>query len=330
MKRGIVFVATSSAEVFAKKVFSIIKANKPPKFNFSDNCDIAFIKTNATKFSNGETTIDIQQSVRDKDVFVFQSTTLDPNSDAMELLLTLDALKRAGSYRVTTVASNYLFARQDRKSKSRCPISARLIADLITVAGSNRLLTAELHSPQIAGFFNFPVDNLYSGPVFIEHIKENNTENNICIVAPDAGSIKRAKSYARSLDCDVVMLYKHREVVNEVAEMHLIGEVEGKNCIIIDDMADTMNTCVKAAAIIKERGAKTVTAYVTHAILSGKAIENLANSAISKLYVTDTVDNPRVCKSRKIEVISVAPLFAEAIINIHSGKSLSCLFNPEG
>lgn len=288
------------------------------------------VKTVLAKFSNGEIKVEVQESIRDKDVFVLQSTGDNPNDALMELLLILDTLKRAGVYRVTAVLLNYPYARADRKVKSRVPISAKLVADLLTKAGADRIMTIELHSPQTAGFFNCPVDNLYSGPVFIDHIKEEHPDNNICIVAPDAGSVKRAKSYARSLGCQVAMLYKHRDESNEIAEMHLIGKVKGKSCLIIDDMIDTAGTLCKAAEIIKEKGAASIDAYATHAILSGDALSNLTNSCINNIFVTDTIDNADTMFCDKIEVISVASLFAEAIVGVNQGKSLGYLFNPEG
>lgn len=323
MRNDVAIIAGSEAQDFAYRVCDELASKDA-------NHTVQPINTLLDKFSNGESRVEILDSIRDKDVFVFQSTGKNSNDDIMELVLILDALKRAGCYRITTVLLNYPYARQDRKVKSRVPISSKLVADLLTMAGTDRVLTIELHSPQTAGFFNCPVDNLYSGPVFIDHIKSKHPDNNICIVAPDAGSVKRAKSYAKVLDCDVAMLYKHRDEANKVAEMHLIGEVEGKSCIIIDDMIDTAATLCKAAEIIKENGAKDMVAYATHAVLSGRAIENLNWSNIDHVYVTDTINNESILKCHKLEVISVAPLFADAIVGIHTGKSLSFLFNPEG
>jgi len=310
--KDIAIVAGSSSVAFASRVCSIL--------------GIELTKTNLGTFGNGEVFVEIDESVRDKDVFVFQSSSDTPNGHLMELFLLLDALKRSSCYRVTTVMPNFPYARQDRKVRSRVPISAKLVANLITEAGTDRFLTAEFHSPQIAGFFDVPVDNLYSAPVFLNHIKENNPDNNICLVAPDAGSVKVAKMYSGRLECDVAMIYKNRSGPGKIKEMKLIGEVADKNCIIVDDMADSCGTIAKASNILMTNGARSVRAYCTHAVLSGEAERNLHNSNIDKLYVSDTIVNPKTKYIQQIEILSIADLFADAIKNINEENSMKELF----
>lgn len=303
-------------------------SNLPLASKISNIVGVPLTDVLTTTFGNGERRVEIRENVRNKDVFVIQSTSDTTDNHLMELLLLLDALKRSSCYRVTVVMPNYFYSRQDRKVISRVPVSAKLVANLITMAGANRVLTAELHAPQIGGFFDFPVDNLHMFKVFVPHIKENHPKNNICIVAPDAGSIKTAKSYAGKLNCDVAMIYKNRTEPGTIAEMKLIGEVKSKNCIIIDDMADSCGTLCKASNLLDYYGAKSVEAYCTHAVLSGNAIKNLERSVISTLYVTDTIDRSSILRSaHNISVLSSAKLFAEAVKGINSENSLSYLFD---
>lgn len=293
----------------------------------SNILNIPLTKVVTTTFGNGECRVEISENVRNKDVFVIQSASNSTNNHLMELLLILDALKRSSCFRVTTVLPCFPYSRQDRKVMSRVPISAKLIANLITTAGTDRVLTSELHSPQISGFFDIPVDNLHMFNVFVPHIKTNHPNNNICIVAPDAGSIKVAKSYAGKLGCGVAMIYKQRTGPSEIGEMFLIGDVQGKHCIIADDMVDSGGTLVKAANLLISYKAASVECYCTHPVLSGKAFDTLQRSFIERLYVTDTIDNPGVKMANKIEILSAASLFAEAIEGIHNEQSLSYLFD---
>jgi len=303
-------------------------SNKPLAAKISNILEIPLIDTMTTTFSNGECQVEISESVRNKDVFVIQSSSgYDTNDHIMELFLILDALKRSSCYRVTVVMPCYPYARQDRKVKSRVPVSAKLLANLIETAGADRLLTAELHSPQISGFFDIPVDNLYTNRIFLPFIKRKYPDNNICVVAPDAGSVKTAKHYAGRLGCEVAMIYKNRSAPGEIKEMNLIGDVQDKRCIIIDDMADSCGTICKATGLVMSYGAASVEAYCTHAILSGAAIDNLNKSELKKLYLTDTIDNPRVQDTNKIFILYAAELFAEAIKGINEEKSLSYLFD---
>lgn len=302
-------------------------SNLPLAEKISSILNIPLTKVLTTTFGNSERRVEINENVRNKDVFVIQSSSDTVNDHLIELLLLLDALKRSSCFRVTTVMPCMPYSRQDRKVKSRVPISAKMVANIIKTAGTDRFLTSELHAPQIGGFFDIPVDNLHMFKVFIPKIKEEHPNNNICIVAPDAGSIKVAKSYAGKLNCDVAMIYKHRSGPGKIDEMKLIGEVKNKTCIIVDDMVDSGGTLIKAANLLTSNGAASVECYCAHAVLSGEAVENIARSFMKKLYVTDTIDNPKTKLHGNIEVLSAAPLFAEAIYNINQEISLSHLFN---
>ncbi len=302
-------------------------SNKSLGIDICNNLNTKPIKTTLTTFGNGERRVELNEHVRDKDVFVIQSSSNQTNDHIMELLFILDTLKRSSCYRVTTVMPNYPYARQDRKVKSRVPISAKLLANLIQNAGSDRFLTSELHSPQISGFFDIPADNLYMTSVFLKHIKKEHGDKDLCIVAPDAGSVKVAKSYAGKLDCDVAMIYKNRIAPGEIGEMKIIGEVNNKSCVIVDDMADSCGTLVKATNILKINGATCVEAYCTHAVLSGNAVETIRRSTLNKLYVTDTIKSEAACLSDDIEVLSASGLFAQAIKGINKEQSLSYLFD---
>jgi ribose-phosphate pyrophosphokinase len=317
--KEIAIISGSSNKSFAEKIAKSLHTH--------------VIDSKTTKFSDGERMVEINESVRDKDVFVVQSSSDDTDGHLIELFLILDALKRSSCYRVTAVIPNFPYARQDRKVRSRVPVSAKLLANLLTTAGVDRILTADLHAPQIGGFFDIPVDNLYGSIVFLELLKKKYPDNNICIVAPDAGSVKRAKMYAGRLDCEVAMIYKHRTAPGEIGEMMLIGNVEGKNCIIIDDMADTCGTLCRATEVLINNDAKQVEACCTHAILSGSAFENLDKSKLKNLYVTDTINNKQLNGYKEVDlyenikILSIASLFAEAINGIHHEQSLSYLFD---
>ena len=295
--------------------------------NICDILQIPMTQVMTSTFGNGECRVEIKENVRNKDVFVIQGASKTTDTHLMELLLLLDALKRSSCYRVTTVLPCYPYSRQDRKVMSRVPISAKLVANLITTAGTDRLLTSELHSPQIAGFFDIPVDNLHMFKLFVPHIKEKHPNNNICVVAPDAGSIKVAKSYAGKLGCGVAMIYKQRTGPSEIGEMFLIGEVKGKHCIIVDDMVDSGGTLVKAANVLVSNKAASVECYCTHPVLSGKALDSIQRSFIEKLYVADTITTTGMMATSRVEVLSSASLFAEAIHGIHNEQSLSYLFD---
>lgn len=282
----------------------------------------AFVGT----FSDGEIRVEIGENVRGQDVFIIQSTCPPVDHNLMELLIMIDALKRASARRITAVIPYYGYARQDRKVKPRVPISAKLVADLITIAGANRVLAMDLHAGQIQGFFNIPVDHLFAAPVLLEYIK-NHFQNNLVIVSPDAGGVERARAFAKRLGAALAIIDKRRDAPNLAEAVNIIGDVKDKIAIILDDMVDTAGTLTEAAQVLVNRGAKAVYACCTHAVLSGPAIERLKNSVISKLVVTNTIPlKEDARKSGKIEVLSVASLLGEAIKRIHEETSISTLF----
>jgi len=275
------------------------------------------------RFSDGEIWVEIEENVRGKDVFVLQSICYPANENLMELLIMMDALKRASPRRITAVIPYYGYARQDRKSKPRTPISAKLVADLLTTAGANRILTIDLHSDQIQGFFNIPVDNLSALLVFMKYIREN-IKDDLIIVSPDVGGVKRVNEYAERLNKQIAIVVKRRPAPNVSEAIYLVGDVKGKTAIIIDDIVDTAGTIKQAVQSLLENGAKEVYAFCTHPVLSGNAYTNIESSNIKELVVTDTI--PLVRESPKIKVISVGELLAEAIKRIHEEKSVSVLF----
>ncbi len=281
-----------------------------------------------TKFSDGEIMVQINENVRGTDVFVLQPTCMPVNRHIMELLLMVDALKRASARRITAVIPYYGYARQDRKVQPRVPISAKLVADLITAAGTNRVLTMDLHAAQIQGFFNIPVDNLYASPVILDYIeKKYNHKEELVIVSPDAGGVERARAFAKKLQSSIAIIDKRREAANISQIMNVIGDVKDKNTIILDDMIDTGGTTIQAATALKDKGAKRVVAACTHAVLSGTAVEKLNDSVIEELIVTNTIPlNNKKEKCKKITVLSIAPLIGEAIKRIHEESSISSLF----
>jgi ribose-phosphate pyrophosphokinase len=288
--------------------------------------DISLGKANVKKFSDGEIQVEIEDNVRGMDVFVVQSTCTPVNRSLMELLIMMDAIKRASAERITAVIPYYGYARQDRKVAPRVPITAKLVADLITTAGANRILTIDLHAGQIQGFFNIPVDHLYSAPVIVEFIKEKYT-NNLVIVSPDAGGVERARAFAKRLGANLAIIDKRRPQPNESNIMNIIGDIEGKTALLLDDMVDTAGTLTQSANALIEKGATKVVACCTHPVLSGEAVEKINKSALQDLVVTDTIPLTKEAQScSKIVVLSVAELLGEAIKRIHGNDSVSSLF----
>ena len=278
------------------------------------------------RFSDGEIQIEIRENVRDKDVFILQSTCAPVNEHLVELLLMIDAFKRASAQRITAVIPYYGYARQDKKIAPRVPISAKLVADLIEVAGANRVITMDLHAGQIQGFFDVPVDNLFSAPVLLQYIKDN-FRNDTVIVSPDAGGVERARAFAKRLDSLLAIIDKRRDAPNKAEAMNVVGDVDGKTAVILDDMVDTAGTLTQAALALKECGASEIHACSAHAVLSGPAVERISDSEIQSLVVTDTIpmgDKAKGCD--KIRVLSVSELLAEAIQRCHTGSSVSSLF----
>jgi ribose-phosphate pyrophosphokinase len=306
----------------------VISGNSNPELatNICDYLGISLCRARIDSFSDGETLVEVGESVRGTDAFVIQSLAHPVNDHLMELLTIIDALKRASARRITAVMPYYGYARQDRKNKPRVPITARLVADLITAVGTDRVLTMDLHAGQIQGFFNIPVDNLYASPILLPHIREE-FRNELVIVSPDAGGVPRARAYASRLQAGLALIDKRREEANQAEAMHLIGEVKDKTAIILDDMVDTGGTLVEAASVLLDNGANGVHACCTHAILSGPALERLAQSPFGSVVVTDTLPKkPERKNLTKLKVLSSALLFAEAIKSIHNEDSISRLF----
>ncbi len=278
-------------------------------------------------FSDGEIQVEFRENVRGMDVFVIQSTCRPVNDNIMELLIMIDALKRASASRVTAVIPFYGYARQDRKVASRAPITAKLKADIITAAGADRVLTIDLHAGQIQGFFNIPVDHLYANPLLAEAIKVDHRPGECTVVSPDAGGVERARAFAKRLGSNLAIIDKRRAKPNESEVMNVIGDVSGNDAILLDDMVDTAGTLVKAAEALEKAGARSIFACCTHPVLSGSAVERLNNSPIKKLFITDTIPtDEKLASCDKLQVESVAPLLGEAISRIHREVSVSELF----
>lgn len=279
-------------------------------------------------FSEGEICVKINENVRGKDVFVIQPTCPPPNENIMELLIMIDALKRASSARITAVLPYYGYARQDRKDQPRVPITAKLVADLITVAGISRLLTIDLHAGQIQGFFNIPVDHLFAVNVFVEYYQKLRLKN-LVVVSPDVGGIKMARAYAKRFNADLAIIDKRRINTEKTQVMNILGEVKGKNAIIVDDLVATAGSLIEATQGLKEHGAKDIYAAITHPVLSGPALERIKNCALKQLVVCDTIPVEDSKLHSKIKVLSVAALLGEAIRRIHCEESVSCLFDVD-
>ena len=278
-------------------------------------------------FSDGEIIVEIGENVRGRDVYVVQSTCFPTNNNLMELLIMMDALKRASAAKITAVIPYYGYARQDRKVAPRTPITSKLVADLLTVAGADRVVTVDLHAGQIQGFFNIPVDNLYAAPVILDYLRRNFNPDDSVMVSPDAGGTERARAYAKRLGCTLAIIDKRRPSPNISEVMHLIGDVKGKVAIIIDDMVDTAGTLTQAAKALKDHGAKAIFACATHAVLSGPAIDRINASDIEEVVITDTIPlGDKAGLTNKVKVLPVAELLAEAIKRIHRDESVSSLF----
>ena len=284
------------------------------------------------RFNDQEIFVEVYENVRGEDMFIIQPTSNPANDNLMELLIIADALKRSSASRITAVIPYFGYARQDRRSKARTPISAKLVANMIVQSGIERVLTMDLHATQIQGFFDIPVDNLYASPIFSLDIQYQFKDDldNLMIVSPDVGGVARARELAKRLGAPLSIVDKRREKAGEIAEMTVIGNVSGKKCLIIDDICDTAGTLCKAAEVIKQNGASEVHAYITHGVLSGPAVERISNSVMKSLVITDSIQaNAPVKASENIRIVPTAPLFAQAILNIWNGTSVSSLFDTE-
>jgi len=285
------------------------------------NCDVK-------RFADNEIFVEMKENVRGEDVFVIQSTSYPANDNLMELLIIIDTLRRASAKRITAVLPYYGYARQDRKPGPRTPITSKLVANMIDKAGANRVLTMDLHAGQIQGFFDIPTDNLFAAPVLVEDIKSKLTKDTPIIVSPDVGGVVRARIIAKRIGADLAIVDKRREKAGESEVMNIIGDVEGRECFMIDDIVDSAGTLCNASDALIKQGATKVYSYVTHGVLSGKAVERVNNSSLTKLLITDTIEeSDAVKKSDKIEVISISSLLGEAIKRISDEKSVSSLFD---
>ncbi len=283
------------------------------------------------RFNDQEIFVEVYENIRDEDMFIIQPTSNPANDNLMELLIIADALRRSSAKRITAVIPYFGYARQDRRTKARTPISAKLVANLIAESGIERVLTLDLHASQIQGFFDIPVDNLYAAPVFALDVKHHfKGTSDITVVSPDVGGVARARGLAQRIGSNLAIVDKRRDKPGEVAEMTIIGDVTDRKCIIVDDIIDTGGTLCKAADLLMESGAKEVHAYITHGVLSGPAVERIEKSALKSLVVTDSIEaTPRVKESKKIRFVYTAPIFAQAILNIANGTSVSSLFEDE-
>eukprot|EP00741_Cyanophora_paradoxa_P004343 tig00000792_g4217.t1 len=302
-------------------------ANRPLAEEIAHLLGVRIADMEVGQFSDGEVRVQINENVRGADVFVIQPTCPPVNDNIMELLVIIDALKRASAKRITAVLPYYGYGRQDRKAQPRVPISAKLVADLVTVAGAHRVVTLELHAGQIQGFFNIPVDHLYAGPVIIDYIKEKDLQD-IVVVSPDAGGMERARAVAKRLNAGLAIIDKRRDGPNVAHFMHLVGEVKGKDCIVVDDMIDTAGTLCEAVQALKREGARRILACGIHALLSGPAIQRITAAPVEEIIVTNSIQlGPEKLACGKIKVLSIAQTLAEAIRRIHNEESVSVLFD---
>ena len=291
------------------------------------NLKLKLVNTNITRFPDNEIYVEINENIRGNSIFVVQSTSNPVNDNLMELLICIDALRRSSAKNITAVIPYFGYARQDRKVVPRTAISAKLVSNLITDAGANRILSVDLHAGQIQGFFDIPVDNLFATPIFARHIKKNIKTNNLICIAPDVGGVERARALSRRINVGIAIIDKRRPTPGKSEVMNIVGNVKHKICVIIDDIIDSGGTIVNAAKALKDKGAKEIYVYITHAVLSGSAVDKIKKSQIKKLIITDTIDNSKKIKiSKKIEVISFAPMISEAIKRISNSTSVSSLF----
>ena len=303
-------------------------SNRPLAEAIATYLNVPMTKADIRRFADMEVFAEIQENVRGEDVFVIQSTSYPANDNLMELLVTLDALQRGSARRITAVIPYYGYARQDRKSRPRTPISAKLVANLITSAGADRVLTVDLHADQIQGFFDIPTDNLFAAPVLISDIKDRFSSGDLMIVSPDVGGVVRARALARRLDAALAIIDKRREKAGVSEVMNIIGDVSGRHCIMVDDIVDSGGTLCNAASALMESGALSVEAYVTHGVLSGGAVSRIASSPLKALVTTDTILATEAMRvAHNVRQLSIAPLLGEAILRINEERSVSSLFN---
>jgi ribose-phosphate pyrophosphokinase len=290
---------------------------------------IELVNSRIERFNDAEIYVEVYDNVRAEDMFIIQSTSNPANDNLMELLIMADALRRSSAHRITAVIPYFGYARQDRRTKARTPITSKLVANMLTGAGIERVLTMDLHAAQIQGFFDIPVDNLYAAPIFAMDVKHQfNGADNLMVVSPDVGGVARARELAKRIDAPLSIVDKRREKPGEIAEMTVIGDVTGKKCIIVDDICDTAGTLCKAAEVLMQHGAEEVHAYITHGVMSGPAVERVTNSVMKSLVLTDTIQpTPEIEAAPNIRILPTAPLFAQSIANTANGTSVSSLFD---
>jgi ribose-phosphate pyrophosphokinase len=314
----------------SSQYMKILAGNSNPQLAdaISASLDLPLTKASIRRFSDMEVFVEIHENVRGEDTFIIQSTSFPANDNLMELLVTIDALKRGSARRITAVIPYFGYARQDRKSGPRTPISAKLVANLITVAGADRVLTMDLHAGQIQGFFDIPLDNLFAGPVFAKDIQNRFDGEDLVIVSPDVGGVVRARGIAKRLDTDLAIIDKRRERAGVSEVMHIIGDIKGRRCIIIDDIVDSAGTLCNAAVALMEHGASSVSTYITHGVLSGGAVARVTASPIENLVITDSIIATEAMRiAHNIEQVSIAPLMAKAVQRISTESSVSSLFD---
>jgi len=303
-------------------------SNRPLAEAIAAYLNMPLCRASVRRFSDMECFVEIEENVRGEDTFVIQSTSYPANDNLMELLVCIDALKRGSARRITAVIPYFGYARQDRKSGPRTPISAKLVANLITEAGADRVLTLDLHAGQIQGFFDIPVDNLFAAPVFLRDIQNNVDVSNLTMVSPDVGGVVRARAMAKPLECDLAIIDKRRERAGVSEVMHIIGDVAGRECLVVDDIVDSAGTLCNAAVALMDGGAKSVSAYITHGVLSGGAVSRVASSPIKSLVITDSILGTEAVRvSHNVRQLTIAPLIGEAIERISEERSVSSLFD---
>lgn len=303
-------------------------SNRPLAEAIAKYLNIPLTKSDIRRFADEEVFVEIQENVRGEDVFIIQSTSFPANDNLMELLITIDALRRASARRITAVIPYFGYARQDRKPGPRTPISAKLVANLIEAAGADRVLTLDLHAGQIQGFFDIPTDNLFGAPVFVEDIQSRFNGDDLMVVSPDVGGVVRTRALGKRINADLAIVDKRRERAGESEVMNIIGDVNGRKCLLVDDIVDSAGTLCNAAAALMDNGASSVSAYVTHGVLSGAATERVNNSVMEKLLITDSIQpSEDVINSDKFSVISIAPLIGEAMLRTTEERSVSSLFD---
>ena len=303
-------------------------SNLPLSEAIATYLNLPLTQASVRRFADMECFVEIHENVRGEDVFILQSTSYPANDHLMELLVSLDAVRRGSASRITAVIPYFGYARQDRKSGPRTPISAKLVANLITVAGADRVLTMDLHAGQIQGFFDIPLDNLFAAPVFIRHIEENFDNGDLMMVSPDVGGVVRARAFAKRLDTDLAIIDKRRERAGISEVMHIIGDVKDRTCVLVDDIVDSGGTLCNAAEALKEAGAKSVHAYITHGVLSGGAVSRISSSPLESMVITDSILGTEAVRvANNIKQITIAPLMGEAIERISDARSVSSLFD---